>query len=166
MNSERKLTTIMAMDAVNFSKMMSEKEEITLRNLNQCREIIDEIITQNNGVIFNTGGDSVMSSFQSVIECIKAAHKIQQELYKRNELSTTELPIEFRIGITTDDVIIEGNNLFGQGVNISSRIESECPPGKILISRVVKDQIENKIEYPITSIGKKSLKNIGEMELF
>ena len=67
MNSERKLTTIMAMDAVNFSKMMSEKEEITLRNLNQCRKINDEIITQNNGVIFNTGGDSVMSSFKSVI---------------------------------------------------------------------------------------------------
>ena len=114
MNTERKLTTIMAMDAVNFSKMMSEKmKKITLRNLNQCKKIIDEIITQNNGVIFNTGGDSVMSSFQSVIECINAAHKIQQELYKRNELSTTELPMEFRIGITTDDVIIEGNNLHG-----------------------------------------------------
>ena len=107
-----------------------------------------------------------MSSFQSVIECINASHQIQQELYKRNELSTTELPMEFRIGITTDDVIIEGNNLMGQGVNISSRIESECPAGKILISRVVKDQIENKIKYPIKSIGKRSLKNIGEMELF
>ena len=92
--------------------------------------------------------------------------KYNKNYIRDNELSTTELPMEFRIGITTDDVIIEGNNLFGQGVNISSRIESECPPGKILISRVVKDQIENKIEHPITSIGKRSLKNIGEMELF
>ena len=165
--NNRKLATILATDCVNFSKFMEEGEEKTLRNLNNCREIIDTKISEYGGKIFSTAGDSVVAEFPSPVQCVKAAIDFQNELHKRNEHSITELKLEWRVGIHVDDVIVEENNIMGSGVNIAARIESQCKPGNILVSKIVKDQTDKRIDNQIIADGTRSLKNISdEFEVF
>jgi len=167
MNTERKLATILATDCVNFSKHMEESEELTLSNLNECRKIIDEIIDNYGGKIFSTAGDSVVAEFASPVQCVKAAVEFQNKLYERNEHSLTKLPLIWRVGIHVDDVIVENNNIMGSGVNIAARLESQSEPGKILISSIVKSQVEKRIDYSIEADGTRKLKNISdEFEVF
>jgi len=162
MNSDRKLATILATDCVNFSKHMEENEEKTLRNLNECRKIIDAKIIEFGGRIFKTEGDSVVCEFASPVNCLKAAMEFQNEIYKRNDHSITELKLEWRVGIHVDDVIVEGDNIMGSGVNVSARLESECEPGGILISTIVKDQVNKRLDAKIENDGTRNLKNISE----
>ena len=167
MNSERKLATILATDCVNFSKHMEENEELTLTNLNDCRKIIDEVIAEFGGKIFSTAGDSVVAEFSSPVQCVKAAIKFQDKLYERNEHSLTKLQLSWRVGIHVDDVIVENNNIMGSGVNIAARLESQSEPGKILVSKIVKDQVDKRIDYSIEADGTRKLKNISdEFEVF
>ena len=162
MNSDRKLATILATDCVNFSKHMEESEEKTLRNLNECRKIIDAKIIEFGGRIFKTEGDSVVCEFASPVNCLKAAIEFQNEIYKRNDHSITELKLKWRVGIHVDDVIVEGDNIMGSGVNVSARLESECEPGGILISTIVKDQVNKRLDAKIENDGTRNLKNISE----
>ena len=167
MNSERKLATILATDCVNFSKHMEENEELTLTNLNDCRKIIDEVIAEFGGKIFSTAGDSVVAEFSSPVQCVKAAIKFQDKLYERNEHSLTKLQLSWRVGIHVDDVIVENNNIMGSGVNVAARLESQSEPGKILVSKIVKDQVDKRIDYSIEADGTRKLKNISdEFEVF
>ena len=167
MNSERKLATILATDCVNFSKHMEENEELTLTNLNECRKIIDEVIAKFGGKIFSTAGDSVVAEFPSPVQCVKAAIEFQDKLYERNEHSLTKLQLNWRVGIHVDDVIVENNNIMGSGVNIAARLESQSEPGKILVSKIVKDQVDKRIDYSIEADGTRKLKNISdEFEVF
>ena len=167
MNAERKLATILATDCVNFSKHMEEAEEKTLRNLNECRKIIDEKISNYGGKIFSTAGDSVVAEFASPVQCVKAAIDFQNELYLRNERSITELKLEWRVGIHVDDVIVEENNIMGSGVNVAARLESQCKAGSILVSKIVKDQTDKRIDSEIKSDGTRELKNISkDFEVF
>ena len=161
MNSDRKLATILATDCVNFSKHMEENEEKTLRNLKECRKIIDAKIIEFGGRIFKTEGDSVVCEFASPVNCLKAAMEFQNEIYKRNDHSITELKLEWRVGIHVDDVIVEGDNIMGSGVNVSARLESECEPGGILISTIVKDQVNKRLDAKIENDGTRNLKNSG-----
>ena len=167
MNTERKLATILATDCVNFSKHMEENEELTLSNLNECRKIIDEIIAKFDGKIFSTAGDSVVAEFASPVQCVKAAIEFQDKLYERNEHSLTKLQLSWRVGIHVDDVIVENNNIMGSGVNVAARLESQSEPGKILVSKIVKDQVDKRIDYSIEADGTRKLKNISdEFEVF
>ena len=167
MNSERKLATILATDCVNFSKHMEESEELTLTNLNECRKIIDEVIAKFGGKIFSTAGDSVVAEFPSPVQCVKAAIEFQDKLYERNEHSLTKLQLSWRVGIHVDDVIVENNNIMGSGVNVAARLESQSEPGKILVSKIVKDQVDKRIDYSIEADGTRKLKNISdEFEVF
>ena len=120
---KRKLATILATDCVNFSKHMETNEEKTLKNLNDCRIIIDNKIKEFGGRIFNTAGDSVIAEFDSPVQCVKSAIEFQEELIKRNEHSITELRLEWRVGIHVDDVMVEGDNIMGSGVNVAARLE-------------------------------------------
>ena len=155
--ANRKLATILATDCVNFSKHMESNEEKTLRNLNQCREIIDQKIDEYGGKIFSTAGDSVVAEFASPVQCVKAAIEFQNEIYKRNDHSITELKLEWRVGIHVDDVIVENDNIMGSGVNVSARLESECEPGGILISTIVKDQVNKRLDAKIEIDGTRNL---------
>jgi class 3 adenylate cyclase len=166
-DTERKLATILATDCVSFSKYMEDSEEKTLRNLNECRKIIDNKITEYGGKIFSTAGDSVVAEFASPVQCVKAAIEFQNEIYKRNDHSITELKLDWRVGIHVDDVIVENDNIMGSGVNISARLESECEPGGILLSTIVKDQVNKRIDAKIEIDGTRKLKNISdEFEVF
>ncbi|MDC0074850.1 adenylate/guanylate cyclase domain-containing protein [Alphaproteobacteria bacterium] len=161
-NTKRKLATILATDCVSFSKYMEENEELTLSNLNSCRVIIDDIIKEMGGRIFHTAGDSVISEFSSPVECINAAVMFQKALYERNNLDETTLKLQWRVGIHVDDVIIEGDNIYGSGVNVAARLESQCEPGQILISRIVQEQVNKRISFTVEDAGTKKLKNISD----
>ena len=165
--TNRKLATILATDCVNFSKYMETDEEKTLRNLNECRKIIDAKISEHGGKIFSTAGDSVVAEFASPVQCVKAAIAFQNNLYQRNEKSITELKLDWRVGIHVDDVIVEENNIMGSGVNVAARLESQCKPGHILVSKIVKEQTDKRIDSEIKADGTRELKNISkEFEVF
>ena len=159
---KRKLTTILAADCVGFSRLMEENEELTLQNLKASRAIIDSTINEFGGRIFHTAGDSVIAEFNSPVECVNAAIKFQKSLAERNKALEINSCLVFRVGIHLDDVIIEGDNIYGSGVNIASRLETECVPGQIMLSRTVKEQVSKKIEVLVNSLGSRALKNISE----
>ena len=141
---KRKLATILATDCVGFSKHMQENEEKTLKSLNSCRDIIDPIISKYSGRIFHTAGDSVIAEFSSPVNCAKAAIEFQNEIKKNNKNTEIIPKLSWRVGIHLDDIIIEGDNIYGNGVNIAARIESQCPEAEILISDIVRQQVEKK----------------------
>ncbi|MBL41410.1 MAG: adenylate/guanylate cyclase domain-containing protein [Rhodospirillaceae bacterium] len=159
---KRKLATILATDCVNFSKFMEDNEELTLSNLKSCRDIIEKTIENSGGRVFHTAGDSVIADFASPVECVNAAAEFQNLIFERNNQNSTELKLMWRVGIHVDDVIIEGENIYGSGVNVAARLESQCEPGEILVSRIVQDQVNKRTNFVISSAGTKSLKNISE----
>ena len=164
---KRKLATILATDCVGFSKHMEAQEEKTLISLKACRDIIDPLITKYSGRIFHTAGDSVIAEFESPVESVKAAIEFQKLINNRNKLEETEPKLSWRVGIHLDDIIIEGDNIYGNGVNIAARLESQSPVGEILISEVVNKQIEKRIDEVIHPLGRIELKNISnEFEVF
>jgi len=164
---KRKLATILATDCVGFSKHMQENEEKTLQSLNLCREIIDPIITKHSGRIFHTAGDSVIAEFESPVKCANAAIEFQKQIEKKNIESDITPKLSWRVGIHLDDIIIEGKNIYGNGVNIAARLESQCPVGEILISDVVRQQVNKRIDEEIHQLGKVELKNISnDFEVF
>ena len=123
---KRKLATILATDCVGFSKHMETDEESTLASLNACRTIIDSHINDHGGRIFHTAGDSVIAEFDSPVECVNAALKFQDALYARNQKDEVHPALQWRVGVHVDDIIIEGDNVYGSGVNIAARLESHC----------------------------------------
>ena len=159
---KRKLATILATDCVDFSMHMEEQEEKTLASLKACRDIIDPIIEQFSGRIFHTAGDSVIAEFQSPVECVNAAIEFQNAILARNKKIEVDPKLLWRVGIHLDDIIIEGDNVYGNGVNIAARLESQCPVSEILISDIVRQQINKKIDEKIYPLGKIELKNISE----
>jgi len=161
-NVNRKLTSILATDCVGFSSHMEKDEEKTLGNLKACRSIIDPYIEEFGGKIFYTAGDSVIADFSSPVSCVNAATNFQKAIFERNETTDDDSKLIWRVGIHMDDVIIEGDNIYGNGVNIAARLEAACTPGQILLSSSVKDQVNNKVECKIEDAGTKSLKNITD----
>ena len=164
---KRKLATILATDCVGFSKHMEAQEENTLISLKACRDIIDPLISKYGGRIFHTAGDSVIAEFDSPVQTAKAAIEFQKAIYNRNKLEEVDPKLSWRVGIHLDDIIIEGDNIYGNGVNIAARLESQSPVGEILISEVVNKQIEKRINEVIHPLGRIELKNISnEFEVF
>ena len=164
---KRKLATILATDCVSFSKHMEEQEEKTLDSLKACRDIIDLLIAKYSGRIFHTAGDSVIAEFDSPVGSANAAIEFQNAIKDRNKNEEVNPKLSWRVGIHLDDIIIEGDNIYGNGVNIAARLESQSPVGEILISDVVNQQINKKIEQKIYSLGKIELKNISsDFEVF
>ena len=159
---QRKLTTILAADVAGFSRMMGADEDGTHQLLGACRKIFDGRIAFHNGRIFNTAGDSVMAEFGSTVEAVNCAVEIQQELVRQNEDKPPSAQMWFRIGINVGDVIIEDDNLIGDGVNIAARMESLAKPGGICISSSVYGLIRNKLAFPFQDMGRQPVKNISE----
>ena len=158
---KRRLATILATDCVDFSKHMESQEEKTLSSLKECRDIIDPIINKFSGRIFHTAGDSIIAEFDSPVGATKAGVEFQKSIKDRNLTEDKNPKLSWRVGIHLDDIIIEGDNIYGNGVNIAARLESQSPVGEILISDVVRQQIYNKIEETIHPLGKIELKNIS-----
>lgn len=161
-HTERRLAAIFAADVVGYSRLMSQREEATLAVLHDCLKIFNQIIPSYQGRVFGTAGDSVIAEFPSAVEAVRAALEIQQSLLHRNDGVDGEDCMHFRIGINIGDVIVEGDNLMGEGVNIASRLEGLAEPGSICISDTVYQQVRNKVPAEFQSMGAKTLKNIPE----
>ena len=161
-HQQRRLATILAADVFGYSRLMAEDEEYTLRTLKAYRVITDRLINGHEGRIFHTAGDSVLAQFQSAVEAVRCAIAIQQELRVGNAQLDEARRMEFRIGIHVGDVLVEGDNLYGDGVNIAARLEGLARPGEICISGSVFMLVKNKLSYAFEDMGPQSLKNIPE----
>ena len=159
---QRRLAAILAADAVGYSRLMGLDEESTLRTLQAYREIIDRLIVRHEGRIFTTGGDSVLAEFASPVEAVRCAIAIQEELTFRNTELVEDRQMHFRIGINVGDVMVEGDNLFGDGVNVAARLEGIAEAGGICISGSTFDQVRNKLSIGFEDIGPQKVKNIAE----
>lgn len=158
----RKLTTILAADVVGYSRMMGIDEDGTHRLLSRCRKNFERHIKHHGGRIFNTAGDSVMAEFGSTVEAVHCAIKVQEEITAGNSGKTESEQMWFRIGLNVGDVIIEGDDLIGDGVNIAARMESIAAPGGICISGSVYELVHNKLSFAFVDMGKQAVKNITE----
>jgi class 3 adenylate cyclase len=166
--SRRKLAAILAADVVGYSKKMGESEERTLRNLKVCRAITDESIVNNHGRIFHTAGDSVIAEFASPVDAVVAAVEFQQILRDRNAACHVDDQMEFRVGLNLGDVIVEGDNLYGEGINIAARLESIASPGGICVAQNVFSEVRKKLNgIGFSTRGLQTLKNIDDpIEVF
>ena len=158
---KRRLAAILAADAVGYSRMMGANEEGTLRVLRAHRAVIDGIIAFHNGRIVNTAGDSVLAEFESAVEAVRCAVEIQDALKTRNDALPEADRMLFRIGVNLGDVMVSGDNLHGDGVNVAARLESAAEPGGVFIASSVYDQIAGKLNLSFVDIGSRELKNIA-----
>ena len=159
---ERRLATILMADVANYSRMMGENEERTVQVFRGHRQVFDELLRLHRGRIFNTAGDAVLAEFPSAVEAVRCATEIQAALHTRNEHLPPEQRMLFRIGINLGDVIVQGGDLLGDGVNVAARIQSIAEPGGICISGSVYDQIQNKLTLQFKQLGERSFKNIAQ----
>jgi class 3 adenylate cyclase len=158
----RKLAAILAADVVGFSRMMGENEDRTLSNLKICRAITDESIETYHGRVFGSAGDSVIAEFASPVDAIVAAVEFQKNLRDRNNEVAPEDQMQFRIGLNLGDVIVEGDNLYGDGVNVAARLEPLAEPGGICVSGKFHDEVRRKLDLGFVSTGPQEMKNIEE----
>ena len=158
----RKLAAILAADVVGFSKKMGENEDRTLRNLKACRTLTDESIEAHHGRVFGSAGDSLIAEFASPVDAIVAAVEFQRNLRDRNLKITPEDQMEFRVGLNLGDVIVEGDNLYGDGVNVAARLEPLAEPGGICVSGKFHDEVRRKLDLGFVSKGAQEMKNIEE----
>jgi class 3 adenylate cyclase len=159
---ERRLATIMMADVAGYSRMMGENEERTVQTLRGHRKIFDALLQLHRGRIFNTAGDAILAEFPSAVEAVRCATELQAALRTRNEHLPEEERMWFRIGINLGDVIVQGGDLLGDGVNVAARIQTIAEPGGICISGSVYDQIQNKLTLQFNLMGERSFKNIAQ----
>jgi TolB-like protein/class 3 adenylate cyclase len=157
---ERKLAAIFAADVEGYSRLMGIDEVGTLRTLTTYREIIDALIAQDRGRIFNTAGDSVVAEFPSVVDAVQCAVEVQRVLGAENAKRSADKQMRFRIGVHVGDVMVQGDNLFGDGVNVAARLEMLAEPGGICVSRSVRDYVGKKLPVVFTDCGEQVVKNI------
>ena len=157
--AERKVTVILAADVIGYSTKMEENEDQTLKNLKACRGIIEGLISDHHGRIFNTAGDSVLAEFQSAVEGVICASEFQNTIKERNGSVPEEERMEFRVGINMGDVVIEGENLYGEGVNVAARLEALAQPGGICLSKNVHEIVHKKTDFLFHDLGEQKVKN-------
>ena len=159
---ERKLAVIFAADVAEYSRLMGLDEVGTLRTLQAYRAILDRLIAAHHGRIFNTAGDSVMADFASPVDAVECAVAVQEAIDKDNVNRAPGEQMRFRIGVHLGDVIVEGANLFGDGVNIAARLQTLAEPGGICLSGAVRDQIGARLPVAFVPLGDQRVKNIAE----
>lgn len=158
---KRKLVAILAADAVGYSRLMAADEEGTMKVLGAHRAVIDGIIEFHEGRIVGTAGDSVLAEFASPTEAVRCAVEIQDAMRTRNDSLAEDKRLHFRIGVNLGDVMVKGDDLLGDGVNVAARLEGIAEPGGICISSSVYDQIAGKLNLGFVDIGAQALKNIN-----
>ncbi|MGE0684080.1 MAG: adenylate/guanylate cyclase domain-containing protein [Candidatus Binatia bacterium] len=162
---QRKLAAIFSADVKGYSRLMGEDEVATIRTLTAYRETMTTLIRQHRGRVVDSPGDNMLAEFGSVVDAVQSAVAIQNELQTRNATLSDSRKMEFRIGINVGDIIVEGERIYGDGVNIAARLESLAEPGGICVSSVVYDQVENKLadlNLRYEHLGEQIVKNIAK----
>jgi class 3 adenylate cyclase len=160
---ERRLTAVLAADVAGYSRLMGVDEEGTLAQLKACRrELIDPKISEHRGRIVKTTGDGMLVEFASVVDALRCAVEVQRGMVARNSDVRPDRRIEFRIGINVGDIMIDGGDIFGDGVNIAARLEAMAEPGGIFISGRAQEDVEGKLDIGFEDAGEQQLKNIAK----
>src|SRR5690242_7436923 len=158
----RRLTAILAADVAGYSRLMGADEEGMLARLKaHRRELIDPKIREHRGRIVKTTGDGMLVEFASVVDAVRCAAEIQRGMLDREAEIEEDRRIRFRIGINLGDIIVDGDDIFGDGVNVAARLEALADPGGICISRTVRNQIRDKLPYAFEDMGEQIVKNIA-----
>ena len=159
---ERRLAAILAADAAGYSRLMGQDEAGTLARLKALRrDLIDPKISEHKGRIFKTTGDGLLIEFPSVVEAVACAVEVQREMIERNTATPEDQRIEFRVGIHQGDIIVEGDDIFGDGVNVAARLEALAEPGGICVSARVQEDAAGKLDLTFADCGEQVLKNIA-----
>jgi class 3 adenylate cyclase/TolB-like protein len=158
----RKLTTILSADCAGYSRLMRSDEEGTYRTLHACRQLIDRFISEHEGRIFGSAGDSIVAEFPSPVEAVRAALDIQQAIAAFGHEVAEDHRMLFRIGINLGDVLIDGDDLLGDGVNIAARLQGLAEPGGICVSGSVYEQVRTKLALASDDLGNQTVKNIAD----
>src|SRR5271169_4180926 len=159
---KRKLAAILHADVVGFSRLMGEDEAGTHRALGELRRAVDPLIAAHDGRIVGTAGDSVLADFSSVVDALNCAIEMQRASRGINDAIPPERRLELRIGVNLGDVIVDGDDIFGDGVNIAARLEALAQPGTVCISQTVYDHVRNKLDLDYRPLGSHRVKNIAE----
>src|SRR5438874_7986117 len=159
---KRKLAAILHADVVEFSRLMGEDEAETHQALGELRRAVDPLIAAHGGRIVGTAGDSLLADFSSVVDALNCAVEMQGAARAINESIPQPRRLELRIGVNLGDVIVDGDNIFGDGVNIAARLEGLARPGTICISHTVYDQVRNKLDLEYRPLGRHRVKNIAQ----
>ena len=158
----RRLAAIVSADVVGYSLLMGRDESATLTKLKaHRRELIDPKIAEYGGRIVKTIGDGLLLEFRSVVDAVRCAVDVQKSMAERNVSVPPNERIEFRVGINIGDIIIDGDDIFGDGVNVAARLEALADPGGICVSRVVRDQVQDKLDFSFEDLGAQHVKNIA-----
>jgi adenylate cyclase len=159
---ERRLAAILAADVVGYSRLVGEDEEGTLERLRVLRrELVDPMIKEHRGRVVRITGDGLLVEFASVVDAVRCAVDTQREMALRNTEIPPDRRIEFRIGINLGDIINDGQDIYGDGVNVAARLEALATPGGICVSRVVRDQVRDKLGFGFDDRGEQQVKNIA-----
>jgi class 3 adenylate cyclase len=159
---ERRLAAILAADVVGFSRLMEADEVGTLNALKAHRRALgDPAIASHHGRIVKTTGDGMLVEFGSIVDAVACAVAIQRGMIGRNAEIAEDKRIVFRIGINVGDIIIDGDDIFGDGVNVAARLQTLCEPGGLCISRAANEQIRDKLSLAFADLGEQTVKNIS-----
>ena len=162
MSQTRRLAAILAADVAGYSRLMGADEEGTLERLKALRrELLDPKIAEHHGRIVKTTGDGLLVEFASVVDAVRCAVAVQQAMPERNTGVAADSRIELRIGINLGDVIVEGDDLYGDGVNIAARIEALADAGGVFVSNTVHDQVRDRLPFLFEDLGEQQVKNIA-----
>jgi len=159
---ERKLTAILSADVEGYSRLMGEDEEATIRTLTSYQKVMATVIELHRGRVVDSPGDNLLAEFGSVVDAVKCAVVIQSTLRAENADLPQNRRMEFRIGINLGDVMVEGERIYGDGVNIAARVEGLAEAGGICISGTVFDQVKGKVSVKFEDLGPQQVKNIAE----
>jgi class 3 adenylate cyclase len=162
MTATRRLAAILAADVAGYSRLMGADEEGTHERLKaHRRELVDPKISEHSGRIVKTTGDGMLVEFASVVDAVRCAAEVQRAMVDREADMPEDRRIRFRVGINLGDIIVEDGDIFGDGVNVAARLEALAEPGGICISRMVRDQIRDKLAYAFEDLGEQNVKNIA-----
>src|ERR1700720_4288783 len=161
MSQTRRLAAILAADVAGYSRLMGADEEGTHQRLQALRrELLDPKIAEHHGRIVKTTGDGLLAEFPSVVDAVRCAVEVQQAMPERNAGVAADNRIELRIGINLGDVIVEGDDLYGDGVNIAARIEALADAGGVFVSNTVHDQVRDRLPFVFEDLGEQQVKNM------
>src|SRR3979490_2220261 len=159
---QRRLAAILAADVVGYSRLWGADEMGTRTSLkSHRRELVDSAVAEHRGRIVKTTGDGMLVEFASVVDAVSCAVNVQRGMVRPNAGIPQDKQIVFRIGINVGDIIIDGDDIFGDGVNIAARLEALCEPGGLCISRAANDQIRDKLSLAFADMGEQAVKNIS-----
>jgi adenylate cyclase len=163
---KRRLTTVLCADVHGYSRLMEADEAGTLATLRRHRTAMAGLVERHDGRIVNTWGDAVIAEFASVVEAVQCAVEIQQEISSQEPDATQAQRMQFRIGINLGDVMVEGPDIYGDGVNIAARLQELAEPGGIVVAGSVYEQVHNKLSVGFDHLGPQQMKNVAPVTTY